>query len=86
MMNMHAIVHFHQNIRTYVPEPEVRVISRATWLVPKAHANDVSGISEKSSHLAQALDPDEGIKLRVAEKGVEVVIAATPAWLCQVVV
>lgn len=70
----------------YVPEPEVGVISSATWLVPKAHANDISGISEKSSHLPQALGPDLGIKVRVAEEGVEVILAAAPAWGCQMVI
>ena len=69
-----------------VPEPEVRVISSTTWLVPKAHANDISDIAEKSSHFAQALGPNDGIKVRVAEESVEVVVAATPAWICQVVV
>jgi len=46
----------------------------------------VSEIAEKSSHLPQALGPDEGIKVRVAKESIEVIIAAAPAWRCQVVI
>lgn len=63
-----------------VPEPEVKVFSSAAWLVPKAHADYISNIAEKSSHFSQAVGPDEGIK------GIEVIIAAAPAWCFQVVI
>jgi hypothetical protein len=70
----------------YVPVPILNVLSRASELIPQAHANHIGHAVKDGGHPSESLNPEVRVEILVAKEPIPIGAAATPTGLAYVIV